>query len=142
MASLRFGIVMDPIATIAPAKDSSLAMLLAAQSRGHEIIYFEQADLRLDDGIARGDGRSLRVTDDPDQWYELGSREDMNLGDLHVILMRKDPPFDTEYIYTTYILERAELAGALIGVIFAASRQSPVKHRYRRHQPGPDQVEQ
>lgn len=114
MASLRFGIVMDPIATIAPAKDSSLAMLLAAQSRGHEIIYFEQADLRLDDGIARGDGRSLRVTDDPDQWYELGSREDMNLSDLHVILMRKDPPFDTEYIYTTYILERAELAGALI----------------------------
>jgi glutathione synthase len=105
---------MDPIATIAPAKDSSLAMLLAAQSRGHEIIYFEQADLRLDDGIARGDGRSLRVTDDPDQWYELGSREDMNLSDLHVILMRKDPPFDTEYIYTTYILERAELAGALI----------------------------
>jgi glutathione synthase len=105
---------MDPIATIAPAKDSSLAMLLAAQSRGHEIIYFEQADLRLDDGIARGDGRSLRVTDDPDQWYELGSREDMNLSDLHVILMRKDPPFDTEYIYTTYILERAELAGTLI----------------------------
>jgi glutathione synthase len=105
---------MDPIATIAPAKDSSLAMLLAAQSRGHEIIYFEQADLRLDDGIARGDGRSLRVTDDPDQWYELGFREDMNLSDLHVILMRKDPPFDTEYIYTTYILERAELAGALI----------------------------
>jgi glutathione synthase len=105
---------MDPIATIAPAKDSSLAMLLAAQSRGHEIIYFEQADLRLDDGIARGDGRSLRVTDDPDQWYELGSREDMDLSHLHVILMRKDPPFDTEYIYTTYILERAELAGALI----------------------------
>ena len=100
---------MDPIATIAPAKDSSLAMLLAAQSRGHEIVYFEQADLWLDDGIARGNGRRLQVTDDPNQWYELGPGEDMDLSNLQVILMRKDPPFDTEYIYTTYILERAEL---------------------------------
>jgi glutathione synthase len=105
---------MDPIETIVPAKDSSLAMLLAAQARGHEIVYFEQADLRLADGIARGDGRRLQVTDDPDLWYALGPREDLELSDLHVILMRKDPPFDTEYIYTTYILERAELAGTLI----------------------------
>jgi glutathione synthase len=114
MASVRFGIVMDPIATITPAKDSSLAMLLAAQNRGHEIVYFEQVDLWLDDGIARGNGRRLHVTDDPNQWYELGPGEDMDLSDLHVILMRKDPPFDTEYIYTTYILERAELEGTLI----------------------------
>jgi glutathione synthase len=114
MTKLRLGIVMDPIEGIAPAKDSSLAMLLDAQSRGHEIVYFEQADLRITDGIARGDGRALRVKDDPNLWYQLGPREDIDLGDLDVILMRKDPPFDTEYIYTTYILERAELAGALI----------------------------
>ncbi len=114
MASLRFGIVMDPIETITPKKDSSLAMLLAAQGRGHEIVYFEQADLRITDGIARGDGRRLRVTDDPNGWYALEPHEDLVLSDLDVILMRKDPPFDTEYIYTTYILERAELAGTLI----------------------------
>jgi glutathione synthase len=105
---------MDPIDTIVPKKDSSLAMLLAAQGRGHELVYFEQADLRISEGVAMGDGRRLRVTDDPDQWYSLEPRKDRELGDLDVILMRKDPPFDIEYIYTTYILERAELAGTLI----------------------------
>lgn len=114
MASLRIGIVMDPIDTIVPKKDSSLAMLLEAQDRGHEIVYFEQADLRISDGVARGDGRRLSVTDDPDEWFSLDPREDIALSDLDAILMRKDPPFDTEYIYTTYILERAELAGTLI----------------------------
>jgi glutathione synthase len=114
MTSLRVGIVMDPIDTIVPKKDSSLAMLLAAQGRGHELVYFEQADLRISEGVAMGDGRRLRVTDDPDQWYSLEPRKDRELGDLDVILMRKDPPFDIEYIYTTYILERAELAGTLI----------------------------
>jgi glutathione synthase len=114
MASLRIGIVMDPIDTIVPKKDSSLAMLLEAQDRGHEIVYFEQADLRIADGVARGDGRRLSVTDDPDEWFSLDPREDIALSDLDAILMRKDPPFDTEYIYTTYILERAELAGTLI----------------------------
>jgi glutathione synthase len=114
MSSLRLGIVMDPISGIVPAKDSSLAMLLAAQDRGFEITYFEQADLRLTDGQARGFGRPLKVRDSAENWFELGARTDLRLGDLDAILMRKDPPFDTEYIYTTYILERAELAGALI----------------------------
>jgi glutathione synthase len=114
MSSLRLGIVMDPIGDIAPTKDSSLAMLLAAQDRGYEIRYFEQRDLRIIDGEARGAGRRLEVADSPDSWYEFGKREDIALGDLDVILMRKDPPFDTEYIYTTYVLERAELAGSLI----------------------------
>lgn len=77
-------------------------------------MYFEQADLRISDGVARGDGRRLSVTDDPDEWFSLDPREDIALSDLDAILMRKDPPFDTEYIYTTYILERAELAGTLI----------------------------
>jgi glutathione synthase len=114
MASLRLGIVMDPIDAIVPAKDSSLAMLLSAQDRGHEIYYFEQSDLQLRDGTPGGSARNLHVSDDPERWYELGHREDMDLGSLDAILMRKDPPFDTEYIYTTYVLERAELAGALI----------------------------
>jgi len=114
MKSARIGMVMDPIAGITPAKDSSLAMLLEAQSRGHELWTFEMGDLRLDNGVARGRGRTVKVWDDPDKWFELGEPVDMALGDLDAILMRKDPPFDMEYIYATYILERAEDAGALI----------------------------
>lgn len=110
-SSLRLGIVMDPIQTITPAKDSSLAMLLAAQARGMALYYFEQDDLRLRGGEALGHGRRLRVRDDASRWFELDERQEMPLATLDVILMRKDPPFDTEYIYTTYILERAEEAG-------------------------------
>ena len=114
MSNIRLGVVMDPIGQIAPAKDSTLAMLLEAQSRGYDIRYFEQLDLRLDDGRPWGLGRTLSVTDDPSGWYELGDTIDGPLSDLDAILMRKDPPFDTEYIFTTYILERAELADTLI----------------------------
>ena len=110
----RLGIVMDPIESITPKKDSSLAMLLEAERRGFEIRYFQQHDLRLLRGEALGRGRGLHVQDDNDDWFELGEVSEEPLGDLDVILMRKDPPFDMEYIYTTYILERAELAGALI----------------------------
>jgi len=114
MKSVRIGMVMDPIAEITPAKDSSLAMLLAAQSRGHELICFEISDLRLENGEARGRGRTTRVMDNADNWYEQQEPLDMLLADLDVILMRKDPPFNMEYVYTTYILERAELAGVLV----------------------------
>ncbi|HJP38459.1 MAG TPA: glutathione synthase [Gammaproteobacteria bacterium] len=114
MSNLRLGVVMDPISQINPAKDSTLAMLLEAQTRGYEIRYFEQLDLYLTDGEPRGFGRTLRVADDPSSWYELDDPADQSLADLDIMLMRKDPPFDTEYIFTTYILERAELAGTLI----------------------------
>lgn len=114
MKSARIGMVMDPIAGITPAKDSSLAMLLEAQSRGHELWTFEMGDLRLENGVARGRGRTVKVWDDPDKWFELGEPVDMALGDLDAILMRKDPPFNMEYIYSTYILERAEDAGTLV----------------------------
>lgn len=114
MSNIRLGVVMDPISQITPAKDSTFAMLLEAQSRGYDIHYFEQLDLRLDDGEPWGFGRALRVADEPASWYELGDPVDQRLAGLDVILMRKDPPFDTEYIFTTYILERAELAGVLI----------------------------
>lgn len=114
MTNIRLGIVMDPISQITPSKDSSLAMLLEAQARSYDIQYFEQADLRLRDGEPWGTGQTLRVIDDPADWFDLGGKTDQRLADLDVILMRKDPPFDTEYIYTTYILEQAELAGALI----------------------------
>jgi glutathione synthase len=112
--SLRLGVVMDPIESITPKKDSSLAMLLEAERRGAEIHYFRQADIRLLAGEAYGTSQILNVRDDLDDWFGLGSTQELRLGDLDVILMRKDPPFDMEYIYSTYILERAEDAGALI----------------------------
>lgn len=106
--------VMDPIESITPYKDSSLAMLLEAQRRGAEIHYFQQGDLKLLDGKAIGRSQRLNVRDDNDDWYEFGAVDSIDLGDLDVILMRKDPPFDMEYVYTTYILDRAEAAGALV----------------------------
>ena len=111
---LKIGIVMDPIESITPYKDSSLAMLLEAGRRGAEIHYMEQKDLSLVSGKALGQSTLLEVRDDNDDWYALGESQSIELGDLDAILMRKDPPFDMEYVYTTYILDRAKLAGALI----------------------------
>jgi glutathione synthase len=105
---------MDPIEGIKYAKDTSLAMLLAAQARGHELWYLTQSDLYLRDGVARGYARPLQVKADPAGWYRLGVPEDRPLGEFDAILMRKDPPFDMEFVHTTYILERAESAGALV----------------------------
>ncbi len=114
MAAVRLAVVMDPIGRIKYAKDTTLGMLLAAQARGWQLHYLEQADLRLRDGTAEGNARALSVRANPESWYTLGERSVEPLGAFDVILMRKDPPFDTEYIYTSYILERAELAGALV----------------------------
>ncbi len=105
---------MDPIESITPYKDSSLAMLLEAQRRHAQIHYFQQGDLKLLDGKAIGRSRRLNVRDNNEDWYEFGAVDSIDLGDLDVILMRKDPPFDMEYVYTTYILDRAEAAGALV----------------------------
>ena len=111
---LKLGVVMDPIESITPYKDSSLAMLLEAERRSAEIHYFQQPDLRLLSGTAVGVSRRLSVRDDNSDWFDLGEQAEMELGELDAILMRKDPPFDMEYIYTTYILDRAREAGALI----------------------------
>ncbi len=105
---------MDPIADINIKKDSTFAMLLEAQRRDWEVHYLEQSDLSLRDGHSFGRMRTLRVTDDARQWFDLGAEHEGALGELDVILMRKDPPFDMEYIYTTYLLERAESAGVLV----------------------------
>ncbi len=112
--TIRLGVVMDPINAINYKKDSTLAMLLAAQARGWQLHYMEQSDLFLRDGDAMARMADLRVFADPQRWYELGPREDASLAGLDVILMRKDPPFDNEYLYSTYILEDAELNGALV----------------------------
>jgi glutathione synthase len=110
----RIAVVMDPIDHIKYAKDSTLAMLLAAQARGWSLEYLEQRDLWLRDGVAFGRARPLEVFPDRQRWFRLGEARPVPLGQLDAILMRKDPPFDTEYIYTSYILERAEEQGALV----------------------------
>ena len=110
----RLGVVMDPIASIQPKKDSTLAMLLAAQRRGWALAYFRQQDLAVRDGVAYGRGRQITVQDDKAAWFNLGEEWQGSLDALDVVLMRKDPPFDMEYVYTTYILELAENRGLLV----------------------------
>jgi glutathione synthase len=114
MSHKRLGVVMDPIGAITYAKDSTLAMLLAAQAHGFALSYLEMRDLSVRDGVAYGRTRALTVRADPDGWYTLGEPLTEPLGALSCLLMRKDPPFDMEYIYGTYILERAETQGALV----------------------------
>jgi len=112
--AISLGVVMDPIADIKFYKDTTLALLLAAQERGWNLHYMEQKDLYLLQGEARANTRNLFVADNGDSWFELGLHEDKKLGDLDVIIMRKDPPFDNEYIYSTYILEAAQNQGTLV----------------------------
>jgi len=111
---LKIGIVMDPIGAINFKKDSSLAMLLEAQSRGWQLFYMEQTDLYMAHEIARARMQPLKVFNNAENWYQLDNAEDLPLDSLDAILMRKDPPFDMNYIYSTYLLEKAEEKGTLI----------------------------
>jgi glutathione synthase len=112
--AIKLGVVMDPIASINYKKDTTMAMLWAAQDRDWQLFYMEQADLYLDQGVGRASMAPLTVFRDPDCWFKLGDTQDSDLSDLDIILMRKDPPFDNEYIYSTYILEAAEREGTLV----------------------------
>ncbi|MFC3152015.1 glutathione synthase [Litoribrevibacter euphylliae] len=112
--TIKLGIVMDPIQSINYKKDTSLAMLWAAQDRNWELFYMEPSDLYLEDGDARANSRTLSVFKSDKEWYKFGTTQDIELSELDVILMRKDPPFDNEFIYATYLLERAEQKGTLI----------------------------
>ncbi len=105
---------MDPISTINIQKDTSFAMLEEAQRRGYELYYLEMQDLYLDNGQAMGLMSSLNVVRDNKQWFTLGAQQTLELGQLDVILMRKDPPVDNEFIYATHMLELAEQHGTLV----------------------------
>ena len=111
---MKLGVVMDPIEGINVKKDSTLAMLLAAQKRQWDIHYMEMNDIYVEDGSAVARNRRLRVADDDCDWYQFQGEEVTSLADFDVILMRKDPPFDMEFIYATYILELAAIQGALV----------------------------
>ncbi|TNE77472.1 MAG: glutathione synthase, partial [Gammaproteobacteria bacterium] len=108
------GVVMDPIDAINPKKDTSLALLLAAQKKGWKLMYMEQSQLAIENGEPTARMAPLEVRDDLNDWFSLGDSCQAPLASLDVILMRKDPPFDSEYIYTTYILEAAEKLGTLV----------------------------
>lgn len=112
--TVRLGMVMDPIDRIQFKKDSSLAMLWAAQQRGWQLVYMEPEDMYLNGGQARARSRNLTVRMDPNDWYSFESEDDIALGDLDVILMRQDPPVDREFLMATYILSAAEEQGALV----------------------------
>lgn len=111
---VRLGVIMDPIGNITPYKDSTLAMLLEAEAREWAIHYMEMSDLYVAGGDPRARIRMLSVVDDNDCWFQFGDTGDLSLTGLDVILMRKDPPFDMEYIYATYILELAQESGTLV----------------------------
>ncbi|WBA08307.1 glutathione synthase [Salinivibrio kushneri] len=111
---MKIGVVMDPIEAISVKKDSTFAMMLAAQKRGWDVHYIQMDDMSMHQGDPYARTHSVTVMDNPEQWYQIKQTQTLALREFDAILMRKDPPFDTEYIYATYMLERAEQAGVLI----------------------------
>jgi glutathione synthase len=112
--TVKLGVVMDPIESINYKKDSTLAMLWAASDRDWELYYMTPQDLFLEQGEAMASMCPLEVYRDPESFFSKGDPRTEALAELDVILMRKDPPFDNEYLYTTYLLEVAERRGTLI----------------------------
>jgi glutathione synthase len=110
----KLGVVMDPIGSINIKKDSTFAMLLEAQRRSYSLFYLEQTDMYFEGSQARAKVRPVTVEDNPEKWFELGKSSDIALSELDIILMRKDPPFNMDYIYSTYLLEAAERDGTLV----------------------------
>ena len=108
------GVIMDPIAAIKPHKDTSFAMMLEAQRRGATVLYFELKDLYLDNGKPMGRGKRVTVIDRAEDFYAIEDEQTLCLGDVDVLLMRKDPPFDGEFLYATQILSLAQEPGALV----------------------------
>ena len=111
---MKLAVVMDPIERIKPEKDGTLDLLLSAQSFGYEVTRFHSEELKIIDGRPLGIGRSITVNDDVKNWFAYGTENELCLSDFDVILMRKDPPFDMEYIYATYILDLAKMGGAKV----------------------------
>ena len=111
---MKLAVVMDPIERIKPEKDGTLDLLLSAQSFGYELTRFHSEELKIIDGRPLGTGRPITVNDDVKNWFDYGTENELCLSDFDVILMRKDPPFDMEYIYATYILDLAKMGGAKV----------------------------
>jgi glutathione synthase len=111
---MKFAFILDPLDSIRIHKDSTVAMMREAASRGHQLFVMQQGDLVWKDGMTVGFARLLVLTDQPESWYETGEAAAAPLQMFDAVLMRKDPPFDMEYVYSTYLLELAEKQGARI----------------------------
>jgi len=112
--SIKLGVIMDPIEGIKPSKDSTFAMLLEAQARGYQIHYLLANKLYLEDGQLMAESTLLKVIDQAEHYFEKQAAQRINLSDLDVVLMRKDPPFDMQYIYSTYLLDRLQQQGTMV----------------------------
>jgi len=111
---IRLGMIMDPISSIKPYKDSSFAVLLEAQKRGWELFYILQENLSVSNNEISAIAQSLSVSDDNDHWYDLQAEQQLSLSSLDVVFMRKDPPFNMDYIFTTLLLDKLDAAGTLV----------------------------
>ena len=114
MKQIILAVLMDDISSIKPIKDSSFAMMLEAQKRGWEIFTFDTPDMFYEDGIVLANARKTLVRDSEQDWYECEDIEALPLNSIDIVFMRKDPPFDMDYIYATYLLEQAENSGTLV----------------------------
>jgi len=114
MKQIILAVLMDDISSIKPIKDSSFAMMLEAQKRGWEILTFDTPDMFYEHGIVVANARKTLVRDSEQDWYECGDIKALPLNNIDVVFMRKDPPFDMDYIYATYLLEQAENSGTLV----------------------------
>ncbi len=112
--ALSVAVLMDPISAIKIAKDSTFAMLLEAQRRGHGLFYMEQGDLAIRDGVPYARLAPLSVKEDPSGWFTLGDAQWRDLREMDVVLMRKDPPVDAQFIYDTMVVELAQRAGTTV----------------------------
>lgn len=112
--TVKIGFVMDPIETIKPYKDSTFAMMLEAQRRGWQIHYIQQSDIFVEAGIVSCVSETLQLSDNNERWFTKLQSHNQPMGTLDCVLMRKDPPFDMEYIYSTYLLELAEQQGCVV----------------------------
>lgn len=110
----KIGVLMDPIEEIKVAKDTSLAMMLAAQKRGWQLYYFKREDLTMRDGVPAANMQTVKVFDNDSHWFELGEDTEQPLSSLDCILMRQDPPFNMDYVFATYFLQRAADDGVLV----------------------------
>jgi len=110
----KLAVIMDPLQNITPHKDSSLAMILEAQARGFEVFFGDLNDIWLEKDVPRGRLSKVKVFDNPDHWFDVGETLELDLGELDVILMRKDPPFDIQYVFSTYVLEQAQRQGTVV----------------------------
>ena len=112
--NIKLGVFMDPIENINPKKDSTLAMLLAAQTIGWSLYYMLPEGLCFSDGIVKATSTELRVFDNDEEWFEFGSTKDQAISELDAISMRTDPPFDMDVIYSTYLLDKAARNGTVV----------------------------